>query len=220
MKYILLILVGLLLSCEKTIIYPVKEVVITIDDAPSSPQNTSKILDVLKKYNVQATMFCIGQYLEQYPDLAQRIAREQTMANHSYSHFNFKSKDKSILFEQELYKNQILVDSINTSVGKPTNRLFRFPYGACTDNEINYLLDYEFTICWWDLDASDWDNNVSVESIMNYYDTHLYNKTEIPVILFHLSNNSVIALDKLLYKFEKKGIKVISLQKKLTKKIV
>jgi peptidoglycan/xylan/chitin deacetylase (PgdA/CDA1 family) len=196
----------------------VKEVVITIDDAPSFSQNTSKILDVLKKHNVRATMFCIGQYLEQYPDLAQRIAKEQTMANHSYSHFNFKDRDKSMLFEQELYKNQVLVDAINISVGKPTNKLFRFPYGACTDNEINYLLDYGFTVCWWDLDASDWDNNVSIESIMNYYDTHLYNKTEIPIILFHLSDNSIIALDRLLYKFEKRGIKVISLQEKLIKK--
>jgi peptidoglycan-N-acetylmuramic acid deacetylase len=187
--------------------------VLTIDDMPNFPQNSSKMLDVLKKHNVQATIFCIGHYLEESPDLAQRIAKEQTMANHSYSHFNFK--DKSTLFEQELYKNQVLIDAINIGVGKPTNKLFRFPYGASTDNEINHLLDYGFTICWWNLDASDWDSNVSVESIMNYYDENLYNKSEVPIILFHLSDNSVIALDRLLYKFERKGIKVISFNDKL-----
>lgn len=216
MKYILLILVGLLLSCEKMVVYPVKEVVITIDDAPNFPQNTSKILDVLKKHNVQATLFCIGQYLEESPDLAQRIAKEQTMANHTYDHSDMKSlKSNDITYQ--LLKTDSIIRKYNSLYNKQ-NKLFRFPYGSAGKNELDLVYKLGFSTQWWDLDASDWDNNVSVESIMNYYDNNLYNKSDIPVILFHLSDNSVIALDRLLSRFEREGIKVISLQEKLFRK--
>ena len=212
----LLFLVCILTSCEKFKVYPVKEVVITIDDAPNFPENTSKILDVLNKHNVHATMFCIGMYLEQYPDLAERIANEQTMANHSYSHISFKDNPSKL--NDEVYKTQNIIDNLNLKTNKFINRLFRFPYGACTDNEQDWLKDKGFTTCWWDLDASDWDNNVTVEDIINYYDKNVYNKSECPVILFHLSDNSVKSLDLLLSKLERENVKIISLQEKLTKK--
>ena len=72
MKYLFMILILLLVSCDKFRVQPdVQEVVITIDDAPNFPNNTIKMLDVLKRYNVQATMFCIGYYLKESPELAQ-----------------------------------------------------------------------------------------------------------------------------------------------------
>ncbi len=49
-----------LISCSKDENFPVKEVVLTFDDAPNFPENTGKILDILKKHHARATFFCIG----------------------------------------------------------------------------------------------------------------------------------------------------------------
>ena len=46
-----------------------------------------QILNTLKKENVKATFFIVGQWAEKYPDVVKQIARDgHDIANHSYSH--------------------------------------------------------------------------------------------------------------------------------------
>ena len=61
-------------------------VALTFDDGPNEV-TTPRVLDVLKRYGVQATFFVVGQSAEQYPEIVQRIVSEgHTVANHTYSH--------------------------------------------------------------------------------------------------------------------------------------
>ncbi|MBQ9436827.1 MAG: polysaccharide deacetylase family protein, partial [Lachnospiraceae bacterium] len=61
------------------------KVYLTFDDGPSS--STSKILDVLKRYDVRATFFVIGREEESYQKLYRRIVDEgHTLGMHSYTH--------------------------------------------------------------------------------------------------------------------------------------
>lgn len=63
-----------------------KEIVITIDDGPT-PGVTDKVLDALKKHNVQATFFVIGSKAKRYTSLMERIANEgHIIANHTMTH--------------------------------------------------------------------------------------------------------------------------------------
>ncbi|HVE15486.1 MAG TPA: polysaccharide deacetylase family protein, partial [Chthoniobacterales bacterium] len=48
-----------------------KKFALTFDDGPD-PEWTPKILDILKRYNLHATFFLIGQNAEQYPGLVRR----------------------------------------------------------------------------------------------------------------------------------------------------
>lgn len=58
---------------------------LTFDDGPS--KNTTKILDVLKKYNIKATFFVNGREDEFSFKVYERIIKEgHTLGNHSYSH--------------------------------------------------------------------------------------------------------------------------------------
>ena len=62
-----------------------KVVYLTFDDGPT-PQNTEKILAILKKNNIKGTFFVIGHNSDMY----KRIVEEgHTIALHTYSH-NYK----------------------------------------------------------------------------------------------------------------------------------
>jgi peptidoglycan/xylan/chitin deacetylase (PgdA/CDA1 family) len=63
-----------------------KIIALTFDDGPNEPY-TSEVLDILDKYNVKATFFCVGKNVELYPETARRIVAEgDVLANHSYTH--------------------------------------------------------------------------------------------------------------------------------------
>jgi len=63
-----------------------KVVALTFDDGPNEPY-TSEVLDILDKYNIKATFFCVGENVELYPDTAKRIVAEgHVLGNHSYTH--------------------------------------------------------------------------------------------------------------------------------------
>ena len=58
-------------------------VTLTFDDGPNA-ENTSKVLDVLKRHNIRATFFLIGKNVEEHPALASRMVEEgHIVANHT-----------------------------------------------------------------------------------------------------------------------------------------
>jgi peptidoglycan/xylan/chitin deacetylase (PgdA/CDA1 family) len=62
------------------------EVWLTIDDGPS-PAHTTKILDLLERFNARATFFVVGTRAEEYPHLITEIlSRGHEIANHTYTH--------------------------------------------------------------------------------------------------------------------------------------
>jgi peptidoglycan-N-acetylglucosamine deacetylase len=209
-----LILVGLFIySCTKMMIQK-KEVVITIDDMPAFPNNTFKMLEVLKKHNVNnAVCFLIGYYTEiDTSHLADSIAKYEMIGNHTYSHPSLAEKSLSEQYENEIEYNQIIIDGLNMKYNKPLNKYFRPPYSSITDKQQDTLSGYGYDIIWWDQDASDWNPNISVKEIFDYHITHLNNSLKDKnVLLFHLGDNSIKALDSLLYYFEETNIKIVNL---------
>jgi peptidoglycan/xylan/chitin deacetylase (PgdA/CDA1 family) len=102
---------------------------LTFDDGPS-PNNTPKILDILKINNIKATFFIIGKNAEMNPELLKREVKEgHELAIHSYCHIIniiYKSPDA--------YVNDIkrCFDIIVSIVGKNSfnGKLIRFPDGS------------------------------------------------------------------------------------------
>jgi peptidoglycan-N-acetylglucosamine deacetylase len=61
-------------------------VAVTIDDGPD-PDVTPRVLEQLDERRACATFFCIGERVQQYPDLAQEIVRRgHAVENHSQRH--------------------------------------------------------------------------------------------------------------------------------------
>ena len=62
-----------------------KVVSLTFDDGPHPA--TLSLLDLLDKYQVKATFFCIGKQIEKHPEIFQKIlVRGHSGGNHTYTH--------------------------------------------------------------------------------------------------------------------------------------
>jgi peptidoglycan/xylan/chitin deacetylase (PgdA/CDA1 family) len=59
---------------------------LTFDDGPN-PRATPRILDVLRRAQVQATFFVLGRHVERWPELVRRMALEgHQLGNHGFFH--------------------------------------------------------------------------------------------------------------------------------------
>ena len=94
---------------------------------------TAPILDALKKHNVPATFFLVGNYLETQPDLVRRMVEEgHTVGNHTYSHPDMSAIADEGSFRQELEKNEALYRELT---GQEMPKLYRPPQGKfCQSN--------------------------------------------------------------------------------------
>lgn len=62
------------------------EIALTIDDGPD-PGVTPQVLEMLDRYDVKASFFCIGDNAARYPELCRNIVeRGHTLENHSLRH--------------------------------------------------------------------------------------------------------------------------------------
>lgn len=62
------------------------EIALTIDDGPD-PDVTPQVLEMLDRYRVKASFFCIGDNAARYPDICRNIVeRGHTVENHSQRH--------------------------------------------------------------------------------------------------------------------------------------
>lgn len=80
-----------------------KKVLYLTFDAGYENGYTGKILDVLKKHNVKATFFLVGNYIETSPDLVKRMVKEgHLVGNHTYTHPDMSAISTKEQFEKEL----------------------------------------------------------------------------------------------------------------------
>lgn len=163
-----------------------KEIWLTFDDGPT-PEVTPWILSVLKKENVKATFFLVGQQIEKFPELVGAIIKDgHTIANHSYSHKN------GWLTNKEKY----LEDIENCQALMPNNKLFRPPYGKVTKVQIAVLKE-KYKIILWDVLSYDFKQNNNPKRVQ---ENIIQNTTAGSIIVMHNNLRSFKNLEPILEK--------------------
>lgn len=128
-----------------------KIVALTFDDGPS-PMWTPQILDQLKEAGIKATFFMLGKHVEQYPEVARRVAREgHEIESHGYDH-------KVMVYYKidELKKEINNTEKIIRDVTGQTTRYFRPPKAWLTDAEKQKIKEMGYGIVLWSLNSKDW----------------------------------------------------------------
>jgi peptidoglycan/xylan/chitin deacetylase (PgdA/CDA1 family) len=187
-----------------------KEIALTFDDGPH-PGFTQRLLDVLRKYNVPATFFVVGQMAERNPDLVRKEVEEgHVVANHTYHHVSLKK----IPEEYQAIEIKACGEVLESITGKSPN-LFRPPGGRYNDHiaEVARALGYKIVL--WTDDPGDYDNP-GQDKIL--HDT-LYDADNGGIILLHDGVEETIqVLPKIITTLRQRGYKFVTIDEMAGKK--
>ena len=136
-----------------------REMALTFDDGPNDPY-TLQLLDVLSKYNVKATFFLIGNYVDQRPDIVRDIVTAgHEVGNHTYTHPNLIFKSQAELRE-EIGRCEL---ALNNAVGEKHAALFRPPFGARRPAVLRTVRKSGLEPIMWSVTGYDWSAKSSEE---------------------------------------------------------
>lgn len=140
------------------------KIYLTFDDGPI-PEITEWILDILNKYEVKATFFCIGDNIEKHPEVFQKVIQNgHSIGNHTFNHlkgWNFST--------EEYIENTLQCEKAITSNSEIVNlksKIFRPPYGKIKPSQSNILRKLGYKIIMWDVLSVDYDKKISPEQCL------------------------------------------------------
>lgn len=171
-----------------------KYVALTFDDGPS--RFTKEIIDLLKKYEYNATFFVLGNKLNvDYTDiLKESINNGNEIGIHGFSHKSF-TRLKTEALEEEITKSKKYVYNLTEYMPN----LVRPPYGNINNNIRNLNLGPYIL---WNNDTLDWKlrdtkkiyerliNSIEENNIILMHDTYLTTYKALELILPYLKENN------------------------------
>ena len=129
-----------------------KYIALTFDDGPVS-SNTTRLLDMLKRRNVKATFYVLGNRIQNNQSLVRRMVAEgHEIGNHTWTHGKLTAmSDTKVRWELDKTR-----DAIVAATGvKP--RTMRPPYGALSTRQRGMIFrEYGYPTILWDVDPEDW----------------------------------------------------------------
>ncbi len=124
-----------------------KMIALTFDDGPN--YNTSKIIDVLNKYDIRATFFVLGSRAINNKDILKKMADSgMEIGNHTYNHLLLTKYDENKIRSEIEDTSEVIY-----SATKKRPKLLRPSYGS-VNNKIKKVANMPIII--WDIDTLDW----------------------------------------------------------------
>jgi polysaccharide deacetylase family sporulation protein PdaB len=186
-----------------------KKIAITID-AAWGDEFTLDILNTLDKYNVKATFFLVGFWVDKYPHQVEEIfKRGHEIGNHSTTHPHM-----SQLSREKIIEELSITDKKITEITNVKPKVFRPPFGDYNDLLITTARDLDYNTIQWDIDSLDW-KELGVEPVI---DRVVKNTTEGSIILFH--NNAKYIKEYLpivIQRLQEKGFEMVTVSELIHK---
>ncbi len=180
------------------------EVALTFDDGPS--MYTPQILNILQENSVHATFFCVGEWVQYYPNYVQQEYNAgHVVGNHTWDHADLTTLSSSGM-QAELSKTSTLIQQ---TIGvQPT--LFRPPYGAVNESVKSQAIQMGLTPVMWSVDTQDWTRPGS-DAIVN---TALSQAGNGDIILMHDGggdrSQTVAALPRIIQGLQQRGLRLVT----------
>jgi peptidoglycan/xylan/chitin deacetylase (PgdA/CDA1 family) len=190
-----------------------KVIALTFDDGPW-PKTTQQVLDILKKKNVKATFFLVGQPLKEYPAIAQQIVADgHAIGNHTWSHrYNYMNEATAA---KEINDTAALIYKIT---GVKTS-YFRPPGGALRNGLATYAQKQKYVVAMWTVDSA--DSNIRRFGASTLVKNVLKEAKPGGIVLLHDGGGNhsptVQALPKIIDKLKERGYKFVTMPELLEK---
>jgi peptidoglycan-N-acetylmuramic acid deacetylase len=164
---------------------------------------TAKILDVLKKQEVPAAFFLVGNYIEKNADLVRRMVAEgHTVGNHTMHHYDMSKLTEPAAFRKELTELEKLYES---TVGQTMKKYYRPPQGIYSEENLRQAKELGYRTVFWSLAYVDW-NNDRQPTREQAFEKLLPRVHDGAVVLLHsTSETNAEILDELLTKWKAMG---------------
>ena len=171
--------------------------------------NTEKILEALKKHDVSATFFVVGNYLETSPELVKRMVAEgHTVGNHTFHHPDMSKIAAKEDFQKELQDLENLYQQVT---GQPLKKYYRPPQGKYSEANLKMAKEMGYHTFFWSLAYVDWyeDKQPTHEEAFQKLLGRIHPGA---IVLLHsTSRTNGEILDELLTKWESMGYQFHSL---------
>jgi len=129
-------------------------------DAAWGNEDTQLLIEILDKYNVKATFFLVGDWVDRYPESVKQLYDAgMEIGNHSDDHAHFTKLSSEGIVSNVTACN----DKIKAITGQ-SPILFRCPYGEYDDHVVSAINNMGMHVIQWDVDSLDW-KELSAEDI-------------------------------------------------------
>ena len=172
---------------------------------------TEKILDVLKKHNVPAAFFLVGNYIEKNADLVRRMVDEgHIVANHTMHHYDMSKLSDKAAFQKELTDLETLFTSVT---GKQMPKYYRPPQGIYSQENLEMAKELGYQTVFWSLAYVDWNNDAQPTKEEAFQKLLPRTHNGAVVLLHSTSATNAEILDALLTKWEAAGYSFASIDR-------
>lgn len=187
------------------------EKVISISfDAAWGNEDTQQLIDILNKYQVKATFFVVGGWVDNFPESVKALSDAgHEVMNHSDSHPHMTQISKEKMKEE--------VEACNEKIEKVTGKrptLLRAPYGDYNNDVVQTVRECGCFTIQWDVDSLDWKDLSAAEitkrvtekvkpgSIVLFHNAALHTPEALPGILEKLQGEGyqIVPISQLIYK--------------------
>lgn len=171
-------------------------------DASWGGDKTTRLLEILDEYDVKATFFLVGIWVDKYPELVKAIAEHgHEVENHSTKHPHMSQLSESRIREELAGVS----DKIEALTGvRPT--LFRPPYGDYNNRVVTISRAEGYECVQWSVDSLDWKNR-GVDDLIKRATSNVQSGD---IVLFHNDSDYIVdALPTILQSYRDQGLTLV-----------
>ena len=164
---------------------------------------TAKILDTLKKQEVPAIFFLVGNYIEKNADLVRRMVEEgHIVANHTMHHYDMSKLTDKAAFARELQDLEALYKQ---TTGQEMPKYYRPPQGVYSEENLKMAKELGYKTVFWSLAYVDWNNDAQPTKEQAFSKLLPRTHNGAVVLLHSTSQTNAEILDELLTKWKEQG---------------
>ena len=164
---------------------------------------TEQVLDTLKKHQVRAAFFLVGNYIERNADLVRRMVEEgHIVGNHTMHHYDMSRLSGKETFSKELTD---LEDLFRQTTGKELPKFYRPPQGVYSQENLKMAKELGYKTVFWSLAYVDWKNDDQPDPDASLAKLLKRTHNGAVVLLHSTSQTNVKILDTLLTRWAEAG---------------